>query len=349
MAKNTSLGAAKQAKEDEFYTQRSDIENELYHYAEHFRGKVVYCNCDDPVDSEFWKFFVRNFQAWGLKKLIATHYEPDALNFAYKLEIEPDEDGQFSLYTEPTKTPLPCNGDFRSAACVELLQEADIVVTNPPFSLFREFVGQLIEYGKKFLIIGNQNAVTYKEVFSLMRAEQVWLGYYSGDMAFRVPSYYEPRATRYWEDEQGQKWRSMGNACWFTNLDVPKRHVPIDLRGNYYNPEDFPKFAQYDAIEVSKLSDIPSDYDGVMGVPITYLSKHCPEQFEILGMSSVREAMPIPVTLGADFVAAYRAQGGKGHFSANMYKMGYYDKDGKAIIPYNRVLIRKRGSAANGN
>ena len=187
MAGNKSLGAAKTAKQDEFYTQRGDIENELAHYAEHFRGKVVYCNCDDPVTSEFWQFFVRNFQPWGLKRLVATHYEPDDKNYSYKLEMEPDENGQFSMYAEPVKTPLPCNGDFRSAACVELLKEADIVVTNPPFSLFREYIVQLVEHGKKFLIIGNQNAVTYKEVFALLQSNQVWLGYYVGDMAFRVP------------------------------------------------------------------------------------------------------------------------------------------------------------------
>lgn len=159
MARNSELAAAQKAKKDEFYTQRTDIEAELRHYAEHFRGKVVYCNCDDPVESEFWKFFVRNFQAYGLKKLIATHYEPNDKNFAYKLEMEPDENGQFSLYQEPVKTPLPCNGDFRSAACIELLEEADIVVTNPPFSLFREYVAQLMEYGKEFIIIGNVNAI----------------------------------------------------------------------------------------------------------------------------------------------------------------------------------------------
>lgn len=327
MAGNASLNRALKAKEDEFYTQRTDIERELAHYAEHFRGKVVYCNCDDPVESEFWKFFVRNFQPWGLRKLIATHYEPNDMNFAYKLEIEPDENGQFSLYTEPVKTPLPCNGDFRSAACVELLEESDIVVTNPPFSLFREYICQLVEHGKKFLIIGNQNAVTYKEVFSLLRSEQVWLGYYSGDMAFRVPDYYKPRATRYWEDETGQKWRSLGNACWFTNLDVPKRHTPIDLRGNYFDEAVYPKYDNFDAIEVSKISDIPSDYDGMMGVPITYFSKHCPEQFDIIGLSS---------TVGAEIPedTPKELRGGVRFYLRNA--------DGTLKRCYDRVVIRRK-------
>lgn len=265
MSKNTNLGAARKAKKDEFFTQRADIENELCHYAEHFRGKVVYCNCDDPSTSEFWQFFVRNFQPWGLKKLIATHYEPDEKNFAYKLEMEPDENGQFNMFAEPVKTPLLSNGDFRSAACIELLQEADIVVTNPPFSLFREYVAQLIEYGKKFIIIGNQPAVAYKEIFPLLRDNKIWLGYYAGDMSFKVPDYYEQRATRFWIDETGQKWRSMGNACWFTNLDIPKRHEILDLRGNYYDPERNPKYENYDAIEVSKTNEIPEDYGGGNG------------------------------------------------------------------------------------
>ena len=342
MAKNKSLGAARKAKEDEFYTQRSDIENELHHYAEHFRGKVVYCNCDDPVSSEFWKFFVRNFTAWGLKKLIATHYETDEKNFAYKLEMEPDANGQFSMYAEPVKTPLPCNGDFRSAACVELLKEADIVVTNPPFSLFREFIAQLMEYGKKFLIIGNQNAVTYKEVFTLLQSNQVWLGYYSGDMAFKVPAYYEPRATRYWEDETGQKWRSLGNACWFTNLDIPKRHQPIDLRGNYYrgNEDRFPVYVNCEAIEVAKVADIPCDYDGIIGVPITFVSKYCPEQFEILGLD-YDKTIPTNTGLDEQFVHDYYAQGNTGSICVGHPSLGYRLEDGKVVRTYRRILIRR--------
>ena len=283
---NRALNNAKRAKKDEFYTRREDIERELTHYADHFRGKTVYCNCDDPETSEFWRFFVRNFWAYGLKKLMATHYDPDEKNYSYKLELTELPDGQFSY--AGVKTQIPCNGDFRSAACIELLKEADIVVTNPPFSLFREYVAQLMEYGKKFVIIGNQNALTYREIFTLLRDNQIWLGYYSGDMAFKVPDYYEAKETRFWIDETGQKWRSMGNACWYTNLDIPKRHMPLDLRGNLYagNEDRFLFFDNYDAINVDKVADIPNDFYGVMGVPVTFMDKYCPEQFEIIGLAA---------------------------------------------------------------
>ena len=287
MGKNSNLVAAKKAKQDEFYTRREDIEDELSHYVKHFEGKTVYCNCDDPVESEFWKFFVRNFTAWKLKKLLATHYEPNERNYAYKLELDGDVngDGRVDWQDEPTKTDLPCNGDFRSATCIELLKEADIVVTNPPFSLFREYVQQLVNYDKKFIIIGPRNAVTYKEVFPMLKEGKMWIGYNSGDMSFKVPDYYEPRATRYWQDESGQKWRSMGNVCWFTNLDIPKRHEFLDLRGNYYDPAVNPKYDNYDAIEVGRIADIPCDWSGVMGVPITFLDRYNAEQFELLGMT----------------------------------------------------------------
>ena len=246
----------------EFYTRREDIENELSHYEDHFRNKVVYCNCDDPVDSEFWRFFQRNFRAWGLKKLIATHYEPNEKNYSYMLTL-----GEGSGWTdEPEKTLLPCNGDFRSQACIELLKQADIVVTNPPFSLFREYVAQLMEYGKKFLIIGNSNAISYKTVFPLLMDNKIWLGYTS------PKKFLQPDGT----------YKTFGNITWFTNLDIPKRHERIDLRGNYYSPEGNPKFDNFDAIEVSKVNDIPCDYDGVMAVPIGFMSRYNPEQFEIV-------------------------------------------------------------------
>lgn len=322
MAKNSSLNRAGKARKDEFYTRREDIENELRHYADHFRGKTVYCNCDDPESSEFWRFFVRNFQPWGLKKLIATHYEPEAANFAYKLEIKPDKHGQFSLLNPPKVTPLNNNGDFRSAGCVELLKEADIVVTNPPFSLFRQYVEQLVEHEKKFLIIGNQNAITYKEIFRLLRDNKIWLGYYAGDMKFKVPDYYEPRATRYWQDETGQKWRSLGTICWFTNLDHKKRHTPLDLRGNYYHGNEavYRFYDNYDAINVDKIANIPCDFNGVMGVPITFPNNYCPDQFEIVGLiaGNIKGLAGIPTKTGKD---------------------GPY-MDGK--LKYGRVLIRKK-------
>ncbi len=288
MASNKSLHAAKKTKKDEFYTRREDIENELSHYADHFRNKVVYCNCDDPVTSEFWQFFMRNFRPWGLKKLIATHYEPDEKNYAYMLEISEDTngDGVVDWRDEPTITQIPCNGDFRSAACIELLKQADIVVTNPPFSLFREYVTQLMEYEKKFVIIGPQNAITYKEIFPLLMNDKMWLGYgfNHGDAYFRVPAESTgDYAAGVYNPETGLV--HFRNCTWYTNLDIPKRHVRMDLRGNYYvgHEENYPKYDNYTAIEVSRIADIPYDYDGAMGVPLTFMTAYNPDQFEILG------------------------------------------------------------------
>ena len=305
-----NLAAAKTAKEDEFYTQMSDIERELQHYWPHFAGKVVLCNCDDPYESNFFKYFVLNFNLLGLKKLICTCFDGSPVQgnellldfgdfgeepkkIAYKVEItevkDLNGDGavdladvQYLLKNDKNAISLlKQHGDFRSAECIELLKEADIVVTNPPFSLFREYIGQLMRYEKKFLIIGNQNAITYKEIFPLLKDNKVWLGYKVGDMAFKVPEYFEPRKTRYWLDDTGQKWRSMGNICWFTNLDHNKRHEGMDLV-RLYSPEDYPKYDNYDAINVDKTQDIPCDYPGAMGVPITFLDKYNPEQFEII-------------------------------------------------------------------
>ena len=308
---NKNLTNDKNAKKDEFYTQLVDIENELRHYREHFRGKTVLCNCDDPYESNFFKYFAANFNQLGLKKLVATCYDgspitgnelplifsvyedEDPKRIAYKVEItevgDVNGDGRVDLadvryLLENDKNvmkKLKGNGDFRSEECIELLKEADIVCTNPPFSLFREYVAQLMTYNKKFLIIGNQNAITYKDIFQFIMDNKVWLGFKSGDMAFKVPSDYEPRETRYWQDETGQKWRSMGNICWFTNLDHKKRHEELILFKTY-NPEDYPKYDNYDAINVDKTADIPCDYDGVMGVPITFLDKYNPKQFEIV-------------------------------------------------------------------
>lgn len=311
---NKALAAANRAKKDEFYTQLSDIENELRHYKEHFKGKTVLCNCDDPYESNFFKYFAINFNHLGLKKLICTCYagspvvytqlsffgeeevmgKPQTDKKPYKIVItevsDLNNDGAVDLTdielllksANGKPTLLKGDGDFRSNECIELLKQADIVVTNPPFSLFREYVAQLIEYDKKFIIIGNQNAITYKEIFPLLKDNKVWLGYKAGDMAFTVPDTYEERATRFWIDEKGQKWRSMGNVCWFTNLDIDKRHENLILYKTY-NPEEYPHYDNYDAIEVSKVADIPCDYDGCMGVPITFMDKYNPEQFEIIG------------------------------------------------------------------
>ena len=306
---NRNLNAAKRAKKDEFYTQLPDIERELHHYWPHFRGKTVLCNCDDPYESNFFKYFALRFNQLGLRRLLCTCYDGSPvrgtellLHFdgeadepkrqAYMVDIHavPDLNGdgavdltdvRLLLQNDRNALRLLQTGDFRSAECVALLQEADIVVTNPPFSLFREYVSQLMDYGKKFLIVAPQNAITYKEIFPLIKENRIWLGFKSGDMAFKVPADSEPRTTRYWVDEGGQKWRSLGNICWFTNLDHTKRHEELDLVCRY-NPDDYPKYDNYDAIEVSKVVDIPCDYDGVMGVPITFLDKYNPEQFEIV-------------------------------------------------------------------
>lgn len=290
MASNDSLHAAAKAKEDEFYTQLTDIENELKHYKEHFRDKTVLCNCDDPRVSNFFHYFSYNFESLGLKKLITTCYKSRDMDLfsqnesesAIWLEYNGDRDGDRVPSPEEIGIhELKDNGDFRSEECKELLKKADIVVTNPPFSLFREYVSQLVQFEKKFLIIGNQNAITYKEIFPLIKENRIWLGFKSGNMEFKVPKESAPRKTRYWQDADGQKWRSMGNICWFTNLDHKKRHEELILY-KHYDPEKYPKYDNYDAINVDKVADIPCDYGGVMGVPITFLDKYNPEQFEIV-------------------------------------------------------------------
>lgn len=314
MAGNSSLARANKEKNDEFYTRLTDIEKELKYYRKHFKGKTILCNCDDPFESNFFKYFVLNFNRLGLKKLVATCYATSPIaygqlslfdllggeeknkNKPYKAVVtkvyDATGDGGIDMEDiaklfktgENELTELSGNGDFRSEECLNLLKEADIVVTNPPFSLFREYVAVLIEYKKDFVIIGNQNAITYKEIFPLLKDNKMWLGNKSGDMAFTVPDYYEPRETRYWEDESGQKWRSLGNICWFTNLDIKKRHEELILTKKY-NKEDYPNYDNYNAINVDKVKDIPRDYEGVMGVPLTFLDKYNPEQFKILGQT----------------------------------------------------------------
>ena len=313
MGNNASLRKADRVKEDEFYTQLEDIEKELKHYRNDFKGKIVLCNCDDPYESNFFKYFAMNFNAFGLKKLITTcHATSPIVNTqlnvfgeefvfntvrkgkrAFKIEINEvldyNKDGAVDLADvelllknqKNTLSLLNGDGDFRSEECVNLLKQADIVATNPPFSLFREYVAQLIEYDKRFIIIGGQNAITYKEIFSLMQQNKLWLGYYAGDMAFTVPDYYEERETRFWIDKNGQKWRSLGNICWYTNLDTTKRHQDL-LLFKTYNEEEYPKYDNYDAINVDKVSNIPCDYDGIMGVPITFFDKYNPDQFEVI-------------------------------------------------------------------
>lgn len=283
MADNKNLHKANREKNDEFYTQLVDIENELRHYTVHFKDKIIFCNCDDPEESNFFRYFALNFEHLGIKKLIATHFH--STQKTYKLEIDREldinSDGKID-FQDIQRIPLKQNGDFRSPECIDILKQADIVITNPPFSLFREYVAQLMEYEKKFVIVGNQNAITYKEIFKLIKENKIWLGNKSGDMAFKVPDYYEEKATRYWQDETGQKWRSLGNICWLTNLDHAKRHEDL-LLYKLYTPEEYPNYDNYHAIEVSKVKDIPINYNGVMGVPITFMDKYNPEQFEIVG------------------------------------------------------------------
>lgn len=304
-SKNSSLAKARDAKQDEFYTQLSDIEKELKHYKKHFKGKVVYCNCDDPRISGFFHYFSYNFEKLGLKKLITTCYKSGERDLfssnnaeaAIMLEYTGDKDK--NNVPDPSEigiVKLKGDGDFRSEESIELLKQADIVVTNPPFSLFREYVNQLLDYDKKFLIVGNQNAITYRDIFPHITANKIWLGYNNGDMAFKVPDYYESRATRFWVDDTGQKWRSLGNACWFTNLDTTKRHEELILYRTYYGSEDeYPMYDNYNAINVSKVSDIPVDYEGAMGVPITFIEKYNPNQFVILNANDYRRSPSVPI------------------------------------------------------
>lgn len=278
MAKNDNLHKAKDAKNDEFYTRIEDVAEELRHYKKHFAGKVVLCNCDDPTWSAFWRYFHLNFAELGLKKLISTHY--DRTEPTYKMEYEGGDDNNVEV---GVKTLLEGNGDFRNKECLDLLDECDIVVTNPPFSLFREYVAVLMQHQKKFLILGNMNALTYKEIFPLIRDNQLWYGasIHSGDRKFYVPNDYPLKASGCGVDNNGQKFIRVKGVRWYTNLDYKARHEKLVLWKNY-TPEEYPKYDNYDAINVNKYSEIPCDYDGVMGVPITFIDYYCPEQFEIV-------------------------------------------------------------------
>lgn len=257
---NTNMHKAKREKNDEFYTQMVDIEKELQHYQNKFIDKIVYCNCDNPTQSNFWRYFLINFEKLGLKKLISTHFNAEGTS--YKLEAALEEGFLIS-----EKTNLVGNGDFRSPECLRFLEDADVVITNPPFSMFREFIAQLIEYDKKFLVIGNMNAITYNEIFPLIRANRLWLG-------FDHPKVFiQPDGLT----------KSFGNINWFTNLEHQKRHEKLTLMQSYYkNQDNYQKYDNYNAIDVGKVKDIPGDYYGIMGVPITFLDKYNPEQFEIV-------------------------------------------------------------------
>lgn len=312
---NKALSEARRNKKDEFYTQLEDIENEVRHYTEHFRGKTVFCNCDDPFESNFFKYFALNFNRLGLKKLICTCYagspivgkqlslfddqviyapsgDEPASKTPYKAIVtsvfDTTGDGGVDMFDvaelfkngENKLEKLTGNGDFRSDECLELLKESDIVVTNPPFSLFREYVSQLVAHQKKFLIIGHQNAITYKEIFPLIKDNKLWLGFgFKRNCAHFINLHYEDTAS---DLDHREGMIRVSGVVWYTNIDIKKRHEEYPLYKRY-TPEEYPKYDNYDAIEVSKSSNIPFDYSGAMGVPITFLDKYCPEQFEILG------------------------------------------------------------------
>jgi uncharacterized LabA/DUF88 family protein len=368
------LNRAKKNKLDEFYTQLSDIEAEMRHYKEQFKGKTVFCNCDDPYESNFFKYFAMNFNYLGLKKLITTCYagspvvgkqlslfdvnslkEKDVHSkHPYKAIItevkDENEDGAIDLSDveillknrKNVLTLLKGDGDFRSLECIELLKEADIVVTNPPFSLFREYVAQLVEFEKKFIIIGSKNAITYKDIFKLIIENKIWLGngFPNGNAYFEIPEEYSREwASGVYNPETGLvKFRNVG---WFTNLDLKKRHEYITLY-KQYKPEDYPHYDNYDAIEVSKVAEIPYDYEGVMGVPVTFLDKYNPEQFEILGMCENLDLYGLKTR-------TYTGQECRDRYFELFGKKGVYDLNAAGVINgkkvYQRLLIKRKGAA----
>jgi hypothetical protein len=363
---NSNLKSASKAKNDEFYTQLTDIEKELKHYKGQFRGKVVYCNCDDPFESNFFKYFASNFNALGLKQLIATSYKPSPiantqLGLFGKDEVlsEPkgrpkvtankflinevndiNGDGAFDLddIAEQLKanknnewSPMSDEGDFRSEESIELLKKADIVVTNPPFSLFREYVEQLDTFNKKFLIIGNTNAITYKEIFKLIKENKLRTGYtnFNVGMFFVVPDGWEKF---HHIDERGNKIARVSTSCWFTNLEVEKHKEEITLYKKY-TPEEYPKYDNYDAINVDKVTDIPLDYEGCIGVPITFIDKYNPDQFEIIGFTHRND----PYNLKTKIYTKQDADNFNDLNGSPILK----DKDGIRFI-YMRIIIRNK-------
>jgi hypothetical protein len=288
--KNRNLHQAKSSKKDEFYTQLVDIERELRHYRKNFRGKVVYCNCDDPYVSAFFEYFTKNFEFLGLKKLITTCYKSQQMDLfsqndseqAIKLEYSGGAPNSLPTPDDIGVTTLKGDGDFRSQECIDILKKADIVVTNPPFSLFSEYVSQLASFDKKFIIIGHQNAITYKDIFPLLKENRMWLGYgFKRNMAHFIAPHYEDTAS---DADHREGLIRVSGVVWYTNLDHNKRHEELILVKRYHgNEAAYPFYDNYDAIEVQKTQDIPMDYAGVMGVPITFLTKYNPDQFEMLG------------------------------------------------------------------
>lgn len=319
MSANTNLHKAKDAKNDEFYTQLTDVSKELMHYKQHFKDKIVFCNCDDPTWSAFWKYFHLNFAELGLKKLISTHYDKNEPT--YKMVYEGSDDNDIKV---GTKTPLESNGDFRNAECIELLRKADIVVTNPPFSIAREdYIPQLFEYDKKFLIIGDLNWLTYKTIFPLFKDNNMWFGYNN------IKEFVQPNGTI----------KKFGNKLWFTNLDIAKRHEKIIL-WKEYSEDEFAMYANYDGINVDKISQIPYDYDGVMGVPITFMNQYNPDQFEIIGLGIANLGLECGVQPYKPHHKQYRKEvQHKGQVDGDLYMV---DENDHPVVPYARILIRKK-------
>lgn len=366
MANNDNLHKANVAKKDEFYTQLQDIENELHHYTEFFKGKTVLCNCDDPYESYFFYYFASRFNDLGLKKLICTCYDGSPIahtqisflgtnnvvplndRHAYKIVItevkDQNEDGvvditdvEYLIKNEKNVlTLIEGNGDFRSAECIGLLTEADVVVTNPPFSLFREYVSQLIEYDKKFIIIGNQNAITYKEIFPLIMNNKMWLGYgFKGNVGFFINAHYEDYAK---SSQHKDGMIRVSGVMWYTNIDTTKRHERL-IPYKTYAPDEYSNYDNYNAINVDKTAEIPCDYDGIMGVPITFMNKYNPEQFDILGMCENLDLYGLKTKV-------YSTQECKQRYWEIFGKKGTYDLNASGVVKgtkvYQRILIRRK-------
>lgn len=306
------LDNARTAKKDEFYTSMFDINAELIHYKDYFRGKTVLCNCDDPRISNFTRFFVHHFELWGLKRLISVCYKSQEIDLfsqndneqAVYMVYDGDKNGNKEMDNDEIEViPLKGDGDFRSRECIELLEQADVVVTNPPFSLWREYIKQLMDYNKDFIILGNMNATTYKDVFQYFKENRLWYGVsiHSGDREFQVPDSYPLQAAGFRVDENGNKFIRVKGVRWFTNIPTKQRFEPLDLFQEY-TPEKYVKFDNYEAINVDKTCDIPADYFGYMGVPITFLDKYCPTQFEIVGLiaGNIKGLAGIPSKSGKD-------------------------------------------------
>ena len=387
---NDSLGKAKAAKNDEFYTQYGDIEAEMNAYVEYnpdvFRGKTILLPCDDPEWSNFTKYFAANFERFGLKKLISTSYAKGAANHQISLfemmsplfdadkhetrgklfTLTHDKNASGNVDTDDIEFSgyLEGDGDFRSPEICRLRDEADIIITNPPFSLFRSFLAWISEGNKQFAIIGNQNAITYKEVFPLLKENKAWLGYsiHSGDRKFNVPDDYPLEAATCGVDPDGRKFIRVKGVRWFTNIDHGERHKPLILDTKAHNLKfnkklrkklekehgaiEYPKYANYNAIDIPITECIPSDYDGIMGVPVTFMDKYDPEQFEIIGCpdyTGLYGSDDIGIQrIGEEWISNYRSHGGKGHYTANMTSLVYFNARGEACNTFKRILIRSR-------